>query len=143
MAAENEDGTNSLGTWIKINEYDESLDEDDDANNNDYEWNPSSSLSFIPQEMGFYKVEVKVASDNMPVVTSSKVINVTSEADVVTGPTYWLQDNILSVVFLGVGVLCLIGIVVLLLIKPKDKAAAEAEKAHKEELKQKRDDRKQ
>ena len=85
---------------------------------------------------------MKVASANMPVVTSSKVINVTSEADVIPGGTYWLQDNILSVVFLGIGVLCLIGIVILLVVKPKDKAVLEAEKARKEELKQKREDRK-
>ena len=142
LAAEKEDGTNSLGTWVKVNEKDETLDDDDENNDNAYEWNPSSSLSFVPQEMGFYKVEVKVASANMPVVTSSKVINVTSEADVIPGGTYWLQDNILSVVFLGVGVLCLIGIVVLLVVKPKDKAVLEAEKARKEELKQKREDRK-
>lgn len=142
VAAEKEDGTNSLGTWVKINEKDDTLSDDDENNDNAYEWNPSSSLSFVPQEMGFYKVEVKVASANMPVVTSSKVINVTSEADVIPGGTYWLQDNILSVVFLGVGVLCLIGIVVLLVVKPKDKAVLEAEKARKEELKQKREDRK-
>ena len=142
VAAEKEDGTNSLGTWVKINEKDDTLSDDDENNDNAYEWNPSSSLSFVPQEMGFYKVEVKVASANMPVVTSSKVINVTSEADVISGSTYWLQDNILSVVFLGVGVLCLIGIVVLLVVKPKDKAVLEAEKARKEELKQKREDRK-
>lgn len=142
VAAEKEDGTNSLGTWVKINAKDDTLSDDDENNDNAYEWNPSSSLSFVPQEMGFYKVEVKVASANMPVVTSSKVINVTSEADVIPGGTYWLQDNILSVVFLGVGVLCLIGIVVLLVVKPKDKAVLEAEKARKEELKQKREDRK-
>ena len=142
LAAEKEDGTNSLGTWVKVNEKDETLDDDDENNDNAYEWNPGSSLSFVPQEMGFYKVEVKVASANMPVVTSSKVINVTSEADVISGGTYWLQDNILSVVFLGIGVLCLIGIVILLVVKPKDKAVLEAEKARKEELKQKREDRK-
>ena len=75
----------------------------------------------MPQGTGFYKLVVEVASANMPVATASQVINVTSEADVVPEITYWLQENLTSVIFLGIGVLCLIGIIVVLLIKPKDK----------------------
>ena len=52
------------------------------------------------------------------------------------------QNNILSVVFLGIGVLCLIAIVILLVVKPKDKAVLEAEKARQQELKEKRENRK-
>ena len=57
----------------------------------------------------------------MPIATASQVVNVRSEADVIPGDTYWLQENLTSVIFLGIGVLCLIGIVIVLLIKPKDK----------------------
>lgn len=141
-AAEQADGTNSLGTWNTINKYDESLDDDDENNNNDYSWNPDSSLSFIPQERGIYKVTVRVTADNYPTVSASKFIQIASESTVIPGSTDWLENNVLSLVFLGIGVLCLIGIVVLLLIKPKDKAAAAAEKERKAEMKEKREKRK-
>lgn len=117
----------------------------EDEEDNMYEWNPTSTLSFVPQEKGFYKVTVTVddqqgKTETLP--TAFKIINVTAEADVIPGATYWLQNNILSVVFLGIGVLCLIAIVILLVVKPKDKAVLEAEKARKEELKEKRENRK-
>lgn len=138
--AEKADGTNSLGTWNKIEVYDNDL--DDDEGDNVYSWNPDSSLSFVPQEIGFYKVAIKVSSENLDPVSEFKVIEITSEKDVVRGETQWLQNNITAVVFLVIGVVCLIGIVVLLLIKPQDKAAAAASKARKEELKEKRKSRK-
>ena len=78
-------------------------------------------------------------------VQSYKLINIASDPDTVDvggGTIEWLQDNVLSVVFLAIGVLCLIGIVVLLLVKPKDAAAVEAEKARKEEIRKKRENRK-
>ena len=143
LAAEQEDGTNSLGSWVLINEYDESLEDGAEGNDNDYEWSPDSSLSFVPQEMGFYKVEVEVDDKaKNELVTSYKVINVTSQADVIPGTSNWLRENVLSVVFLCIGALCLIAIVVILLIKPKDKAAAEAARIRREELKEKRENRK-
>ena len=120
LAAEGSTVTeNSFGTWTEIAVEDSSLEEDE--GDNVYEWDPDSSLSFVPQGTGFYKLVVEVASANMPVATASQVINVTSEADVVPEITYWLQENLTSVIFLGIGVLCLIGIIVVLLIKPKDK----------------------
>ena len=141
-AAEQADGTNTLGTWRRINEYDSSLDDDDPENHNDYSWNPDSSLSFVPQEQGFYKVQLIVTSDNLGRQTEAKYIEVAANADVIPGETYWLENNVLSLVFLGVGILCLIGIVVILLIKPKNKAAAGAESERKAELKEKREKRK-
>lgn len=142
--AEQADGTNTLGTWKEIAVYDSSLDEEE--GDNAYNWNPTSSLSFVPQQMGYYKVQVTV--DDQSGITQNEdgsypsayqIIGITAEAVVIPGTTYWLQNNILSVVFLGIGVLCLIGIVVLLVIKPKDKAAAD--KAREEELKNKRANR--
>ena len=110
---------NSFGTWVEIGAYDDELREDE--GDNVYEWDPDGSLSFIPQGIGYYKLTVEVASANMPVATASQIVNVTSEADIVPEITYWLQENLTSVIFLGIGVLCLIGIVIVLLIKPKDK----------------------
>lgn len=130
--------------WETIEVYN---DKDDSAPYNDYAWNPDSKLSFIPQKIGVYMVTVEVddfkTGDEK--VSSYKLISITSDPDKVDvggDPLEWLQDNVLSVVFLGIGVLCLIGIVVLLLVKPKDAAAVEAEKARKEELKNRRDSRK-
>lgn len=133
----------TLGEWVKIEEVDE---ENEDAEYNDYEWNPDSALSFRPQKIGFYmlKMEVEDSKTSEP-VSAFKLINVASDPDRVDvggDPFEWLQNNVLSVVFLGVGVLCLIGIVVLLLVKPKDAAAVEAEKARKAEMKSKRENRK-
>ena len=120
LAAEGSTVTeNSFGTWVEIGAYDDELREDE--GDNVYEWDPDGSLSFIPQGIGYYKLTVEVASANMPVATASQIVNVTSEADIVPEITYWLQENLTSVIFLGIGVLCLIGIVIVLLIKPKDK----------------------
>ena len=110
---------NTYGTWTEIAVYDDELASDE--GDNLYDWNPDSSLSFVPQEMGYYKLVVEVASANKPIATAAQVVNVTSEADVVLGGTYWLQENLTSVIFLGIGVLCLIGIVVVLLVNPKKK----------------------
>ena len=142
VAAEGENNANSLGTWREIAVFDE--DKEEDEGDNPYEWDPESDLSFVPQQRGFYKVTVEVASGNLPTTTSGQIVNVTSDADVIERPgvSYWLEDNVLSVVFLGIGVLCLIGIVIVALIKPKDKAQEAAEKALKAELKAKREDRK-
>ena len=140
-----ENGTiETIGTWNTIEVYDE---ENEDAEYNDYNWNPDSSLSFIPQRIGIYRVTVEVSdfkTGDEP-KTSYKLVSIASDPDTVDvggDPLEWLQDNVLSVVFLGIGVLCLIGIVVLLLVKPKDAAAVEAEKARKEEIRKKRENRK-
>ena len=141
-AAEQADGTNTLGTWRKINEYDADLEDGAEGNDNDYSWSPDSSLSFIPQETGFYKVEIEVDEKYADTVSAYKIINVTSQADIIPGTSDWLRENVLSVVFLCVGALCLVAIVVVLLVKPKDKATVEAERARKAELKAKRENRK-
>lgn len=140
-----ENGTiDTLGTWREIAVYD---DENEDAADNDYEWYRDDSLSFIPQRIGIYKVAIEVSdfkTGDTP-VQSYKLINIASDPDTVDvggDALEWLQDNVLSVVFLAIGVLCLIGIVVLLLVKPKDAAAVEAEKARKEEIRKKRENRK-
>ena len=125
--------------WIEIEEYDS--DKEEDEGDNVYEWRPSSR-SFIPQEKGFYKITVKVVDSDRSSAESHQVVNVTSEVDTVHGETYWLRDNVLSVVFMAIGGLCLIGIIVLLVIKPKEESeVVSVKKARKEELKEKRENR--
>lgn len=88
-----------------------------------YEWN-SSSLSFVPQDSNaFYMVRAE-ASDadyisekvtcNLGIVASVKAKSLKGESD-------WLKNNVASVVLLCVAGLALVGIVLLLVIKPKDK----------------------
>ena len=139
-AASESNTSNSLGNWVAISQYDSELDADEGQNV--YSWDPESSLSFIPQERGFYRVEVYVATNNMGIISEAKYIEVSADARVIPGDTYWLENNILSLVFLGIGILCLVGIVVILLIKPKNKAEAGAENVRKAELKEKREKRK-
>ena len=50
----------------------------------------------------------------------STIIQVASKANVVEVPSKWLENNIWSVVFLSVGTLSLVGIIILLCIKPKE-----------------------
>lgn len=79
------------------------------------------TLTFNPTEIGSYMIKCTATSE----VSSRNdedftIIRVKSEPKVVEVPSTWLKDNVWSVVFLSVGTLCLIGIVVLLFIKPKE-----------------------
>ena len=123
--------------WTEIDDSDK----DDDEDDNVYEWRPSS-LSFVPQEKGFYMITVKVVDSDRLSAESHQVLSVTSAVDTVRGETYWLKNNILSVVFMAVGGLCLIGIIVLMVVKPKeDEETVSAEKSRKQALKEKREKR--
>lgn len=117
-----------IGYTVAIAEYDDELDEDE--KDNVYNWNPDSSLSFVPQEIGYYMLTTEVASypwsNAHGTVSGQKAVYISAESDIQAGETYWLQNNILSVVFLAVGAACLIAIVVLLLIRPKKKSSAAA-----------------
>ena len=89
----------------------------------DYEWN-NSSLTFVPQDANaFYLVKLTVTSkDNgqqkdvayMGISASPRVRNL-------VGEDTWLQDNMTSVILLCIAGASLVGIVLLLVIKPKDK----------------------
>lgn len=63
--------------------------------------------TFFPQfhsaGKGFYKITVKVVDSDRLSAESHQVVNVTSEVDTVHGETYWLRDNVLSVVFMAIG----------------------------------------
>ncbi len=100
----------------------------------------NSALTFTPDKVGAYKIECEVKSkvQSGKSVSQSVVIAVRGEPTTVEVPTHWFRDNLASIIFLGIGTLCLIGIVILLLIKPKDELDAEVvEKSSKKDNKSK------
>ena len=116
-ATENSDG------WIEI--PDTSF-IGEDYNENGFTYNDLVSLdydgylTFTPVKLGTYKIECTVTSDNSVRSSSAaELIVVNTEPTVVEVPSHWLRDNVWSVVFLSIGTLCLIGIIVLLFIKPE------------------------
>lgn len=90
---------------------------------NAYGWK-SSSTTFTPQDAnGFYMIRAEVTDTQYntdPVVCSLGVV-ASAEAKKLKGESYWLKNNIESVILLVVAFLALVGIVLLLVIKPKNK----------------------
>ena len=79
--------------------------------------------TFKPTDIGAYKLVCEAASNiSSRSASDYMIIKVTNNPSTVVFDSHWLQNNLLSVIFLSVGTLCLIGIVVLLFTKPKDKA---------------------
>ena len=78
-------------------------------------------LAFTPTEIGSYKIEC-VATSKVSSRSDSDytVVRVEREPSQVVVDNHWWQKNMWSVIFLSVGSLCLIGIVVLIFVKPKD-----------------------
>lgn len=87
-----------------------------------YEWS-NASTSFTPQEAGFYYVLASARDDKYvsDPVTASRAVVVSEAAKSIKGESDWLKNNLTSVILLTVAALALIGIILLLVIKPKDK----------------------
>ncbi len=78
-------------------------------------------LTFVPTKIGAYKIVCTATSSvSSRDASDSSIIKVESAPKVVEVPSKWLENNLWSVIFLSVGTLCLIGIVVLLFVKPKE-----------------------
>ena len=89
----------------------------------DYKWS-SSSTSFVPQDgNAFYymRAEVTDTEYNTDPVTCSLAIVASVEAKELKGDSEWLQNNVASVILLSVAGVSLIAIILLLVIKPKNK----------------------
>ena len=90
----------------------------------DYQWN-STSPSFVPQDANtFYLIKCEVEStDNTGTLGAVAYVGVASAPKVKTlvGEDTWVQDNMTSIILLCVAGASLVGIVLLLVIKPKDK----------------------
>ena len=77
--------------------------------------------TFTPVKMGAYKIKCFVSSGNaVRYAEGETVISVADKPAEVKVPSTWLKDNVWSVVFLSIGTVALIGIIVLLFIKPKE-----------------------
>lgn len=91
----------------------------------DHEWN-STSLSFIPQNEArnsFYVIRLTLTDTELANTDPSyhyMAISVSKKATALKGESQWLQNNVASVVLLSIGALSLIGLIVILLIKPKE-----------------------
>ncbi len=89
----------------------------------DYEWD-SSALTFIPQDdNAFYvlKIEVTDIVYKTEAVVKFMAISVSAEAESMYGEDTWAQDNVASIVLLCIAGLSLVGIILLLVIKPMER----------------------
>lgn len=118
---------------IEIKTYNSNVTEDDtdrwNRTDNRYHWNPDTSLSFIPQEAGFYIVELVVTEAYRPghTVSAYQIIDVRNRLQTPPDPTYWLENNVTSVVLFSVSALLFIVIVILMVVKPSEKNLEEVD----------------
>lgn len=89
---------------------------------NPYGWN-GTSLSFTPQVANaFYLIKCEASSsETAEPVTRCMAIAAAQRVNALPGEDTWLQDNMVSIILLSIAGASLIGIVLLLVIKPKDK----------------------
>ncbi len=83
--------------------------------------NYNGELTFRPDKIGSYKINCYISSEkSYRDAEGDTIIRIALEPTPVKPANNWLKENVWSVVFLSVGTLCLVAIVVLLFIKPKD-----------------------
>ena len=116
--------------WKEIIAANKAVDEEKEYGDFTYdeikEINYDGTLGFTPDRVGYYKFECTANStDNIKSEKEAVVFEVKDQIKTVKPASHWLENNVLSVVFLSVGTLSLIGIIVLLFIKPKDEDSAE------------------
>lgn len=89
---------------------------------NPYGWN-GSSLSFTPQVANaFYLIRCEASSSEAAEpVTKCMAIAAAPRVKALAGEDTWLQDNMVSIILLSIAGASLVGIVLLLVIKPKKK----------------------
>jgi hypothetical protein len=115
--------------WVKVlkksevtSSYKEEVFTTEDINTINYD----GKLNFTPVKEGAYRIDCEVSSGlTVSAAKDSYLIKVTEVKKEVKPESQWLKNNMVSVIFLGVGTLCLIGIVVLLFVKPKEKTDSE------------------
>ena len=121
------DATKDSSGWVEIPSF-KSVEDDTDYFLNGYSYEDLKSINydgevkFTPNKIGAYRIDC-TASSNMTVqevTESSEIIKIAEEKVVVRPGNNWLKNNAWSVVFLSVGSLCLVGIIVLLCVKPKE-----------------------
>ncbi len=119
--------------FVQIKEYNANVTEEEtdrwNRTDNDYNWNPDSSLSFVPQTATIYVVKLTVTEARMPgtSVTAYQAIEVTNELDDRPDPLSWLENNVTSVVLFSISAVLLIVIIVLFVVKPSEKNVEEVD----------------
>ena len=88
----------------------------------DYNWN-GSTLTFTPQsDNAFYLITCTANSqDDGQKAVANMGIAAAPKVDPIKGEDTWVQDNITSIVLLSIAGAALVGIVLLIFIKPKNK----------------------
>lgn len=95
----------------------------------DYEWD-NSGISFIPQDANaFYIIKCTATStDNSGrVETAYMGISASPQVKALKGESDWLQKNLTSVILLSIAGASLVGIVLLLVLKPRNKGDLDEE----------------
>ena len=90
----------------------------------EYEFN-SSSLEFMPTKAGCYYIVINVADKYGRDTAVTYAIEVNHEFTEVKYDTQFWKYNWVSMMFLGIAVLCLIGIILLIFVKPKEEVEEE------------------
>lgn len=89
----------------------------------DYNWS-ASGLSFVPQDANaFYLIKCKVTSseDARNPIVGYMGIAASARVKPIPGEDTWLQDNMTSIILLSIAGAALVGIVLLWVIKPRNK----------------------
>lgn len=86
----------------------------------DYEYD--GNLTFNPAKIGYYKIEAKLYENGTLRSAEAETVIQAASAPVrvVPNENNWFLNNVWSIVFLSIGTLSLVGIIVVLCIKPKD-----------------------
>ena len=101
--------------WIEIKKASDATDSADKLI--DY----NGKLTFTPNKAGAYMIECKATSySKVHSASASSIIIVEKNDELEIETSNWFIDNIWSVVFLSLGTVCLIAVVILLCIKPKE-----------------------
>lgn len=88
-----------------------------------YAWN-SSNVTFVPQSAtDLYVVRLVLTDTGLTNQVTDKfmVIRASARANEIYGEDNWLENNVVSIILFCVAGVCLIALVVLFIVKPKDK----------------------
>lgn len=100
-----------------------------DDTDNDYRWNPASSLSFVPQKTGYYILKVTVSDAAIPgfVTTGYQVVEIRNPVDTIPGRSEWVKDNWVSVLLFSLAGVIGLSLLIVIFVKPSDKSIDEVD----------------
>lgn len=121
------------GTLRKITTFSSAGPQDEDAtgwstHDNRFRWN-ADDLTFTPYAAGYYLLELKAVDSTITsdVKFAYQIVEVSNTVQEIDGENIgiWIQNNVVTVVFLVIAVLSLIGIIVVVVVNPKDNKEGE------------------